>query len=217
MFALGRARSLVTMSLVTVLHAGVFWGIRSGFDTPAADVVEPPQATLIQLVDLTPPTPTPVQPEQKPQRAESKPAAPTPPQHVPVTAPAVVQTLAAFSPPTIQPITYDPTPPAAAAAPSAPDEPDVRLPSTDADYGQSCRVAYPPMSRHMHEHGRVTLSVLVGGDGRSKRVQVLRSSGSPRLDGAAQDAMKRCRFRPGTVNGVAREMAYEAPVDFVLQ
>jgi protein TonB len=110
----------------------------------------------------------------------------------------------------------DPPPsPRAAAGPPGP--PDVRSPAEDADYASTCKVVYPPLSRAMHERGRVVLKILVGVDGRSKKLEMVRSSGSPRLDTAAQDAMRRCRFKPGTVDGVPQDMSYEAPVEFVLR
>ena len=72
------------------------------------------------------------------------------------------------------------------------------------------------MSTRLGEYGRVMLSVTVGSDGQAREVQVKKSSGYERLDQAAREAMLRCRFVPGKVNGVAQSMAYDAPVNFVL-
>ena len=38
-----------------------------------------------------------------------------------------------------------------------------------------------------------------------------------KADVAAQEAMRRCRFKPGTVNGVPQDMSYDAPIEFVLR
>src|SRR5690606_13047236 len=107
-----------------------------------------------------------------------------------------------------------PAPPAPPPAPPAP--PAVQLPSTDANYAQSCSPQYPSMSRRLGEQGRVIVKVVVGTDGRPQQVDVRKSSGYDRLDTAAADAMRRCRFSPGRVGGVAQTMAYDAPVNFVL-
>jgi len=90
------------------------------------------------------------------------------------------------------------------------------MPSTDADYAQSCKPVYPAMSKRLGEQGKVVIKVVVGADGLPKQADIRRSSGFDRLDEAARDAMLRCRFSPGKVNGVAQTMAYDAPVNFVL-
>jgi protein TonB len=47
----------------------------------------------------------------------------------------------------------------------------------------------------------VILSVRVGADGRPESVTVSRSSGFPRLDNAAVEAVRRWRFKPAMLNG----------------
>jgi len=75
---------------------------------------------------------------------------------------------------------------------------------------------YPAVSRRLGEQGHVTLKVVVGADGQPQDVQVKKSSGYERLDQAAREAMLRCRFVPGKVDGVSQTMAYDAPINFVL-
>lgn len=53
---------------------------------------------------------------------------------------------------------------------------------------------YPPASRRAGEEGTVHLSVMVDGAGRAREVLVSQSSGSTRLDRAAQDAVRKWRF-----------------------
>jgi protein TonB len=199
-------------ALVTVMHAGLIWVIQGEMRKPPAEMTEP-EVTLIQMVDMPlaaarpkaaerKPTPKPPTPKPTPVRRQQAPLQTTDvtPIHV-AAAPAAPA---------------DPPPsPRAAAGPPGP--PDVRSPAEDADYPSTCKVVYPPLSRAMHERGRVVLKILVGVDGRSKKLEMVRSSGSPRLDTAAQDAMRRCRFKPGTVDGVPQDMSYEAPVEFVLR
>lgn len=67
-----------------------------------------------------------------------------------------------------------------------------------ADLAVTRRVdpAYPPASRRQNEEGAVTVNVLVDERGRAKDVQVAVSSGFPRLDAAAAEAIKRWLFKP---------------------
>jgi protein TonB len=195
-----RPSRAAVLGVVFLGHLALLWAVQAEFRHPRVDAVEP-EAILTELV--APPSAAP--------KAEPEPPKPAPPKAAPTPLPTPLPTHAPPGPPALAP-TAALAAPAADASPS----PQVRPPSADADYA-SCRVAYPPMSRSLREQGQVVLEVLVGADGRSRRVALVRSSGSRRLDAAAAEAMRRCRFRPGTVNGEPREMAYEAPVDFVLR
>lgn len=57
---------------------------------------------------------------------------------------------------------------------------------------------YPATSRRMGEEGTVRLRVLVDEKGRPRDVDVMNSSGYPRLDSAAIDAVKRWKFVAAT-------------------
>jgi protein TonB len=72
------------------------------------------------------------------------------------------------------------------------------------------------MSTRLAEEGTVVLDVRVGADGAPQNVRVKKSSGFERLDEAAREAVLRCRFVPGKVNGVPQTMNYDAPYNFVL-
>lgn len=85
-----------------------------------------------------------------------------------------------------------PAAPAAAAAPPAPLVP----PSFDADYLHNPTPRYPPAAARLRESGRVLLSVAVSAAGLPERVEVATTSGSPRLDQAAIETVKRWRFVP---------------------
>lgn len=71
-----------------------------------------------------------------------------------------------------------------------------------ADLAVTRRVepGYPPASRRLNEEGAVTVNVLVDERGRAKDVQVAVSSGFPRLDAAATEAIKRWLFKPAVQN-----------------
>jgi protein TonB len=62
----------------------------------------------------------------------------------------------------------------------------------------------------------VVLSVLVNADGTVAEATVEVSSGFPRLDRAALEAVRRWTFVPGTRAGTATPMRVRVPVDFVL-
>ena len=61
--------------------------------------------------------------------------------------------------------------------------------------------------------GKVVLSLLVGVDGRVSDSKIEKSSGSPRLDQAARQALSLCQFTPGSVDGKPEQawgrLAYE--------
>lgn len=65
-----------------------------------------------------------------------------------------------------------------------------------------CALPVWPLPSLRAEHtGVVTLSYLVGEDGRVRESRVKKSSGHPALDLAAQEGIERCSFTPGTENG----------------
>ena len=60
---------------------------------------------------------------------------------------------------------------------------------------------YPPSSMRNEETGTVTLSFLIGVDGRVADSKIVKSSGFRDLDKAAVSGISRCRFKPGMVDG----------------
>lgn len=75
---------------------------------------------------------------------------------------------------------------------------------------------YPTESRRSSEEGLVILRVLIDESGHAKSVNIYRSSGHPRLDEAARDAVVRAVFKPYIDGGVAREAIAMVPVEFSL-
>lgn len=67
----------------------------------------------------------------------------------------------------------------------------------------SNRVApvYPAMSRRLGEQGVATFRILVDEKGKPLEVSVLKSSGFPRLDDAAAQAIRKWKFVPPTRDG----------------
>lgn len=100
--------------------------------------------------------------------------------------------------PTARTQTLTPTDPAtSASARSATAAPAPVTPARfDAGYLNNPPPAYPPLARRMQEQGKVLLRVHVSADGRPGTIELSASSGSNRLDAAAQAAVARWRFIP---------------------
>ena len=64
---------------------------------------------------------------------------------------------------------------------------------------------YPKNALRNGDTGVVTLSLLIGTDGRVADSKVEKSSGFRDLDHAAQVGLGLCRFTPGTVDGVPQQ------------
>jgi protein TonB len=101
----------------------------------------------------------------------------------------------------------------AAAATSA----AVTQPQFDAEYLNNPKPGYPAVSRRLGEEGQVLLRVLVSTQGRPEQIQLLRSSGFPRLDDAAKAAVAQWRFVPARVGSVATAAWVQVPVSFQMR
>lgn len=75
---------------------------------------------------------------------------------------------------------------------------------------------YPPQCRRLGIEGNVRVKVLVGTDGRPRDVVIDRSSGDPRLDDAALDAVRQWRFEPARSDGKAVQTRLAVPIRFEL-
>jgi len=73
---------------------------------------------------------------------------------------------------------------------------------------------YPAGAATVSEGGRVRLEILVGSDGRVESVRVLRSSGFARLDEAAEDGVRKWRFKPARRAGSAVAWRLEHTIVF---
>ncbi|WP_281810858.1 energy transducer TonB [Limnohabitans sp. MORI2] len=165
-------KHLTGIGLVVLLHAVLLWAISSGL---ARQVVRMTENTVeaVLMSEAPPPAPPPKAPPPK---------TPAPPPPAPTTnAPAITQPVA---------------PPAAAPA-----APAIRT-GAIIQAGASCaKPDYPSASRRMEEEGTVTLKFLIGIDGKVLQAEIEKSSGFTRLDEAARNALSKCQFRPGTVDG----------------
>lgn len=172
---------------IVAAHVGVLALLAS------LDVVPLPAPLATLMVQAVPPAPPPapeVLPRPKPVERKPTPQPRPLPQVQPPTLAARTQapTTAAETP-----VVKEAPPPAPAPAP-APQA--VSQPRFDADYLSNPAPAYPALSRRLGEEGKVVLRVLVEPAGRPSQVEIKASSGSPRLDQAAQEAVWRWKFIP---------------------
>ena len=203
---------------VALFHVAALWALQTGLIQRVvaavlpvvvfSEFIEPPQPkvtppplrprpvvpTLIKRTASLPPPPMPLAVAD----AAPAPNAPTGMVHAPLALPPMTAPVAAT--------------PTLVASP-----PKVELPSSDADYLQNPRPAYPAMSKRLGEQGRVIVRVLIGVDGSAQKVEIRQSSGFERLDQAALATTQRWRYVPGKRGGVAEAMWFNVPINFVLE
>ncbi|NEX59826.1 energy transducer TonB [Noviherbaspirillum galbum] len=100
------------------------------------------------------------------------------------------------------------------SAPSAPAQP--KTVSSGIEYIQPPRPEYPNGARRLGEEGKVMLRVLVNERGVAERIEIQKSSGSPRLDEAARQAVLRAVFKPYAEDGKPVPMYALVPIAFQL-
>lgn len=171
----------------------------------------------------TPAPPKPVQkPEQKnkPKTAPERPVVKPSPTPLPVSHEPSQNAIAAPQP--------APPAPAAPAEPSAKEAPAAAAPSprptmeiaTPKEGAHlTCQIAqadYPSLSRRRGETGVVKVRFVVGLTGKIESAQVVQSSGFPRLDDAALEAIRSSPCQPYLQNGQPMRAAYTQPYNFTL-
>ncbi len=212
-------RNVVIASSVVLLHVAALWALQTGLLRRAVELIVPAEV-LVEFMEppapkVAPPTPAPPKPAPVKQAVAPTPvpvrsvapqplaiADPTPSPNAPVgvtEVPAVVAPQAA-------PV---------AAAPPAPAR--MELPSSDADYLQNPKPAYPALSKRLGEQGKVVVRVLIGVDGAAQKAEIKQSSGFDRLDQAALGTVLRWRYVPGKRAGVPETMWFNVPINFVLE
>lgn len=110
-------------------------------------------------------------------------------------------------PPAPPPVAPEPPPRTIATAPRAVTPPEPLAGRTPAP-------RYPRQALRRGEGGTVIVRVDVGPDGVPTSVSLSEGSGSPLLDRAAQDAVKRWRFRPATQDGRPTVGTVRIPIEF---
>jgi len=77
--------------------------------------------------------------------------------------------------------------------------------------------AYPPKALALDQQGEVLVRARIDCAGNPESVELARGSGFPLLDEAALQAVRRWRFVPAQVDGVAVVATVQVPVIFHLQ
>ncbi|GGY12766.1 hypothetical protein GCM10011289_15110 [Paludibacterium paludis] len=93
----------------------------------------------------------------------------------------------------------------------------VTPPLFSAGYLNNPRPSYPSLSRELGEEGKVLLKVMVGKDGKAMDIALSRSSGYPRLDRAATEAVRQWKFAPARRGDEIIAESVIVPVVFSLQ
>lgn len=155
-----------------------------------------------------------VLPEPAPQRVVEVPP-PPPPQsitEVPVPPPPVPVVVA---PPAPMPITQPA--PVIVQTPEEPEEVTMTSQMLSAIYLRNPKPGYPSLSRRLSEQGTVLLRVFVNATGDATRVDLKESSGFPRLDKAALDAVEGWKFVPAKKGDHAIAAWVVVPIKFSLK
>ncbi|WP_175701094.1 energy transducer TonB [Burkholderia ambifaria] len=194
----------------------------------------PPKSVEVQSITAQLITPAPIA-QQVAAESIPQPAPPKPtPRVKPKVEPKPVQKAAKPAP---QPVAQSPAPsptPAPAADPTpAPAAPAAAAPAaTPSPARETMQVSapknvptlqcnfvkpdYPSMSRRRGESGTAYVHFVVGVTGKIESVELQKSSGYPRLDDAALDAMRSTTCRPYIENGQAIRAARTQPYNFGL-
>lgn len=93
----------------------------------------------------------------------------------------------------------------------------IEPPGFQAAYLDNPQPPYPLLSRRNREAGQVRLRVLVNADGRAETLKIQVSSGYPRLDMAASEAVRGWRFTPARQAGRNIAGWVEVPITFSLE
>ena len=196
--------SVSSLALVAFAHLAVVYLLML---SPAREALENVSAVMVTLIH---------EPALAPRTAEKSPS-PRPVwlqqiSTAPVPTPEVTIDSAAADTSTVS-ATRDTTAPSVALAlsPAA-----VVPPRYDAAYLHNPAPAYPPLSKRFREQGIVMLRVRVSAAGLAEQIDLETSSGSPRLDAAAIEAVKQWRFIPAKRGNDAMAGWALVPINFRL-
>jgi protein TonB len=219
-----RHRIAIALGVVILVHAGLLaWT----FAARDRIVERPPESRTITAEFLSAP-PHPVVPQTVVQPAPPQPAVPAAHPKLPARtrplAKAALAPVRAPQPESATPLPIVPSAPAAPAPPVTASAPAIERPSLALSGPKNvshvdCNLAkpdYPDISKRRGENGTAIVGFVVGLTGRIEDVHLQKSSGHPRLDEAALDAIHTSACQPYKENGTAIRAAYEQPFVFGL-
>ncbi|MDZ7892568.1 MAG: energy transducer TonB [Rhodoferax sp.] len=226
------SRNTSIVLTVVAFHVAVLWAVQSGLLKRVVEVVVPAEI-LVEFVTPASPPPAPratPQPKTPTKTVTTKQPTPPVPAPTPTVAPEPAPTPLAIAPSANTPAPSVAAPTATAAtqsnatgssnAPAAPPAPPaplkIELPSSDADYLNNTKPAYPAISKRLGEQGRVVVRIFIDADGHPSQASVKQSSGFDRLDQASIETALKWRYAPGKRAGVAQGMWFDVPLNWQL-
>jgi protein TonB len=206
--------SPVQLAGVVLVHAALLAVLLSAPATPVAVPLARPVTVTVNLIESEVETPQPV-------------SRPSPPKPVVASRPPPVLTAEHPRPtPAPQPVVAMPAPqpepateplPPAQANPTAEPAPPL-TPPRPADYRTNPKPSYPPLSRRLGEAGTVRLNILVNPNGSIARLELVQSSGYPRLDQSAIETVQSSwKFEPARQDGEPVSAWVIVPIQFTLR
>lgn len=226
-----RTERFAALSGVTLLHVAAL----AGLTLLAAQHVPitPPQLARMELVSLAAPhpaAPAPAvqaaprpEPKPRPERPAARRSAATSPPLLSSSAPrpSAATPIATPSPaPAPEEHRSEAAATASSAAPAkaaeAADAP-ITPPLYRGGYLDNPKPRYPTLSLELNESGTVRVRVQVSAEGRPLDVSLAQSSGYPRLDRAALEAVRQWRFVPARRGQEAIPFNFIVPVDFSIK
>lgn len=198
--------SLTALIAIAAIHGAALLGL-ARFAPTRSPVLAPPTVNLqVEMIASSPapaatahtpatPTPSPSIKRETPPRIKQPVAKPLAPGVKASDLMAASSGLAATESQPATAVDYAPAATESTAA-SAPSPTELTQARYDADYLKNPAPAYPAMSRRFGEEGRVVLRVFVSAEGHPEQIELKTGSGFPRLDQAAEDAVRRWKFAP---------------------
>lgn len=203
----------ISFGLIALIHTAAFIALR--YIGPDILRSTPTAPLVVNLLQLQPPPPDP-QPITLPTEQKTAPM-PIPQQVVapsPIVkvspAPVVVATVPRPEPAPPTPVKVEEAAPAAPHSAETMVNLNTRLISADPP-------RYPVEARRRHETGTVVLLVVVDEQGKVSAISVTTSSGVDRLDKAALAAVRRWRWSPTIINGLASQVKGLVRIPFELK
>lgn len=206
-------RRVGAFSTSVAAHLAAFALLLIPLAPPVRQAVQ--RAIEVSWIEAPPPLPElPLPKEMEPPPKPRRPVVTTP---VPPPRPQPAPPVAAESP--AMPTASAPVEPTAPTGSDAATDAPVQVPGGETRqlaYDGTLHARYPAPSIRAREEGTVLLRVLVDAEGRVERVEIARSSGHPKLDAAARDAVRNGRFKPVLIAGKATPAWGLVPIEFRL-
>ncbi|MBI3772562.1 MAG: energy transducer TonB [Gammaproteobacteria bacterium] len=202
---------IVPLMLVIVAHLMLIAWLNNHAMQPGLSLVLPTMSGIL----VAPPVAQPPRPNTVSSRPLLSPMSPIealPTEHSISVPPVEPEPSLATESKTETPVTA--TAPAAAEAEIAPVP--VIPPRVDAAHLNNPAPVYPPLSRRLGEQGQVLFDVYILADGTVGGIRLKVSSGFPRLDAAAREAVQRWRYVPARRGNTAIAYWYVQPIVFAL-